>query len=150
MADNPQEKKAPIEPSKPEIGSFVTYSSIVDPQSFIDSINLGPISLDKQPHSGTLPDVLAQRHHQRRVIFYGAWFLSLIFSALLVWMVYFQAQCFLGLGKTPFSDKVFAVLVLGIFGQIISVIVVISRAVWDDKNYARYLDRTDRKSKQHD
>jgi hypothetical protein len=88
---------------------------------------------------GRLPDILKQRHAQRAWIFWGAITMSASSFLLLIVLLAIQIHYLVCRNIVVLNDKIFTAVIVGIFTQIVSVIIVISKAVWDDKNYAKFL-----------
>lgn len=97
--------------------------------------------LSKPSISPELADILKQRKHQRDTI--------LIFSMKLTWasfgflVLLISAQSLLKIWKGPafflLEHSELEILSVAVFGQIIGVIYIITRSLWDDRTYLEAL-----------
>ena len=94
----------------------------------------------KTPNASALEQILKQRHRQRDALFNFALFWTKILLILLISILVVQIglTIFSG-GKIVLIDKTsLSILSISILGQFIGVIIVIAKALWDDKHYKDY------------
>ena len=97
----------------------------------------------EDPDPSNIQKILEQRNSQRGKLFHFATFLSEWSFLLIVTII--LCQTIVRLTKDPKFEVLdgaqFNVLTVGVFGQIISVILVITRSLWNDQNYMGVLGR---------
>lgn len=86
--------------------------------------------------SGWLEKILTERQGQRKIILWYSLGLTVAAFLALMGLVFWQAAIrSSGSNATLFPGKELEVLSVAVFGQIIGVIYIITRSLWDDKNY---------------
>ena len=101
------------------------------------ALELGAEEISSPGHpSSWLEKILSERQTQRKIILWYALGLTALAFLALMGLVFWQAAIRAsGSNATLFPGKELEVLSVAVFGQIIGVIYIITRSLWDDKNY---------------
>ncbi len=136
MAKNKSIKHKVLLPKKAE--SLLRHNTEVLPDFFEES-GLGEKHNQLQKK---LEEILEQRAEQRKDVLKFAKTLTGFSLGLLIFLCILQSLVRL---KNPsfkiFDGIEFQLLVGGVFGQIIGVVYIISRSLWNDKNYLDTMDK---------
>lgn len=137
MAKNKQVKKEKVLLPK-QAENFVRHNTEVLPD-FFDG--LGIIGKNSKLQK-RLEEILEQRAEQRKDVLKFSKILTGFSLGLLAFLCILQAIVRLQNPEFRIFDGIeFQLLVTGVFGQIIGVIYIISRSLWNDKNYLDTLDK---------
>ncbi len=98
---------------------------------------------NREIRRGNLPDILQQRHSQRRFVFWFSLFFSGLSYLAFISLICVQVWIRIYTGKETFSvldGYELELLSVSIFGQFIGVILIITKAIWTDSDYIAALE----------
>jgi hypothetical protein len=93
----------------------------------------------KDPNPSAVEKILEQRHTQRKDLFDFAIKLTWYCFDFLVCVVFFQIWAQLFFHRDLLTGYALQVLIVGVFGQIIAIVGIIAKSIWDDKPYSDHL-----------
>lgn len=136
MAKNKSLKSKDLLPEKAE--SFIKHNTEVLPD-FFD----GDALVEKNNQfQKKLQEILEQRAEQRKDVLKFSKILTGFSLGLLIFLCLLQSIVRIYQPAFKIFDGVeFQLLVAGVFGQVIGVVYIISRSLWNDKNYLDTLDK---------
>jgi hypothetical protein len=93
----------------------------------------------KEPDPSALDKIWHQRHGQRDRLFNFALNLTNACFIFLVCITFFQMWSQLAFQRDLLTGYELEVLSVSVFGQIIAVVIIIAKSIWDDKPYSNML-----------
>jgi uncharacterized membrane protein len=111
-------------------------------QSFLRFLT-GAINQDQiqEQNLSALDKIWKQRHEQRDKLFEFSVKLTWYCFIFLVCVVYFQIWSQLLLRRDLLTGYELQILSVAVFGQIIAIVGIITKSIWDDKIYSGLLDK---------